>query len=54
MTELLEIVIPKFAAQWNSLAYFLEFEVSRVEIIRKQHLSIAIDLTIKLNMTDFM
>jgi len=37
MAELLEIVVPKVAAQWSTLAYFLEFEVSRVEIIRQQH-----------------
>lgn len=37
MPELLESVIPKIAAHWTTMAYFLEFEVSRVEIIRKQH-----------------
>ena len=35
--ELLKIVIPKIAAHWDTLAYFLEFKVSRVEIIRKKH-----------------
>ena len=35
--ELLEIVIPKVANHWDTLAYFLEFEIPRVEIIRKQH-----------------
>ena len=35
--DLLEIVIPKVANHWDTLAYFLEFEVSRVQIISKQH-----------------
>ena len=37
MSDLLKIVVPKVAAHWNTLAYFLEFDISRVEIIRKQH-----------------
>ena len=37
MPELLKIVIPKIAAHWATVAYFLEFEVPRVEIIRKQY-----------------
>ena len=37
MSDLLKIVVPKIAAHWNKLAYFLEFDISRVEIIRKQH-----------------
>ena len=37
MSELLTIVVPKIAAHWTKLAYCLEFEVSRVEIIREQH-----------------
>ena len=36
MSELLKIVIPKVAAHWDTLAYCLNFEVSRVEIIKKQ------------------
>ena len=39
MSELLKIVIPKVAAQWDTLAYFLEFDILRVNIIRKQHLN---------------
>ena len=37
MSDLLKIVVPKIAAHWNTLAYFLEFDISRVKIIRKQH-----------------
>jgi len=37
MGELLEIIIPKVAAQWITLAYCLEFEMPRVEIINQQH-----------------
>ena len=37
MSDLLKIVVPKTAAHWDTLAYFLDFEVPRVEIIRKQY-----------------
>ena len=37
ISELLKIVIPKIAAHWTTVAYFLELEVPRVEIIRKQY-----------------
>ena len=36
MSDLLMIVVPKTAAYWDTLAYCLDFEVPRVEIIRKQ------------------
>ena len=31
--DLLKIVVPKVAVHWETVAYFLEFEVPRVEII---------------------
>ena len=37
MSDLLKTVVPKTAAHWDTLAYFLDFEVPRVEIIRKQY-----------------
>ena len=36
--DLLKFVIPKVAAHWEIVAYFLEFEASRVEIIEEKHL----------------
>ena len=37
MSVLLKVVIPKIAAHWSTLAYFLELNISTVEIIKKQH-----------------
>ena len=37
MSDLLTIVVPKTAAHWDTLAYCLDFEVSRVKIITKQY-----------------
>ena len=37
LPELLEIVIPKVANYWDTLAHFLEFEVQKVQIISEQH-----------------
>ena len=37
MSVLLKVVIPKIAAHWSTLAYFLELNTSRVKIIKKQH-----------------
>ena len=37
MSVLLKVIIPKIAAHWSTLAYFLELNMSTVEIIKKQH-----------------
>lgn len=37
MAELHKVVIPKVAAHWVTLADFLRFELSRVDIIRQKH-----------------
>ena len=37
MRKLLKIVVPKVAAHWDTLAYYLGFEISRVEIIGEKH-----------------
>ena len=37
MSDLLKIVLPKTAAHWDTLAYFLNFEVPTVQIITKQY-----------------
>ena len=39
MSELLEVVIPKVAAHWDTLAYFLKFGLPTVEIIGRKHSS---------------
>ena len=33
IADLVKVVVPKVAAHWETLAYFLEFDTSRVEII---------------------
>ena len=33
---MVKIVIPKVAAHWETLAYFLQFEVPQVDIIREK------------------
>ena len=37
MSDLLKIVIPKIAGHWDTLAYFLDFDVWTVETVRKNH-----------------
>ena len=36
MSLLLKIVIPKVATHWDTLAYYLDFEISRVELIKEK------------------
>ena len=37
ITDIVKFVIPKVAAHWKTLAYFLKFDTSRVETIGKKH-----------------
>ena len=36
MKQLMEIVIPRVAADWKQLAFMLEFDISRVNIIKQK------------------
>ena len=36
MSLLLKIVIPKVATHWDTLAYYLDFEISSVELIKEK------------------
>ena len=35
--DIVKFVVPKVAAHWKTLAYVLEFDTSRVEIIGEKH-----------------
>ena len=37
MSLLLKIVIPKVATHWDTLAYYLDFEISSVELIKEKY-----------------
>jgi len=37
MATLIKVVVPRIAARWETVAHFLKFEISRIEIIKKQH-----------------
>ena len=37
MKQLLTIVVPRIAAEWDKVAYFLEFNISSIKIIRQQY-----------------
>ena len=37
MSTLIKVVVPRIAPHWNIVAYFLKFELPRIEIIRQQH-----------------
>ena len=39
MADLIKYVIPKIAADWETVAYFLKFEPARVKIIKKDCLN---------------
>ena len=36
MSTLLKIVVPKVAAYWDTIAYYLDIEIPRVDIIREK------------------
>ena len=37
MKDLIDIVIPRVAAEWTTVAHHMDFEVYEIEIIRKKH-----------------
>ena len=36
MKQLLSIVVPRIAADWDKVAHYLEFSISSIKIIRRQ------------------
>ena len=37
MKDLIHIVIPRVAAKWITVAYFMGFELSEIDIIKEKH-----------------